>query len=88
MFFYLKRSFTTLTPNAFLPFAKAFICPHLEHETQAPFRILSRDSQALESVQKLATKFVKGLRHVPLEATLKRLRLFSLISRRIRGDLI
>ncbi len=38
------------------------------------------ESNMLESVQKLAAKFVKGLRHVPYET--------SLIRRRIRGDLI
>ncbi len=46
------------------------------------------ESQVLESVQKLAVKLVKGLRHVSYEAALQRLQLFSLIRRRIRGDLI
>ncbi len=67
---------------------KAFICPHLEYAIQVSSLILSRDYQALESVQKLAVKFVKGLRHVPYETALQRLRLFSLDRRRIRGDLI
>ncbi len=53
-----------------------------------PNPFLCRDAEALEKVQKLALKFVKGLRHVPYEAALKQLRLFSLIHRRIRGDLI
>ncbi len=53
-----------------------------------PPPILSRDCQALESVQKLAVKFVKGLRHVPYETALQWLQLFSLIRRRIRDDLI
>ncbi len=39
-------------------------------------------------MQKLALKFVKGLRHVPYEATLKQLRLFSLTYRRIHGGII
>ncbi len=38
-------------------------------------------------MQKLALKYVKGLRHVPYEAALKQLRLSSLTNRRIRGDL-
>ncbi len=40
---------------------------------------------------KLAVKFVKGLRHVPYETNLQRfqrLHIFSLVRRRIRGDLI
>ncbi len=38
--------------------------------------------------KKLAVKFVKGLRHVPYETAIQRLQLFSLVRRRIRGDLI
>ncbi len=40
----------------------------------------------LERVQKLAVKFLKGLRHIPYEAALQWLRLFSLVHRRNRGD--
>ncbi len=49
--------------------------------------ILPRDAETLEKVQKLALKHVKGLRHVPYEAALKQLHLFSLTHRQIRGDL-
>ncbi len=72
----------------FLPLYKAFIHPHLEYAKQESSPILSRDRQALESVQKLAGNFVKGLRYVLYETALQRLRLFSLVCRRIRGDLI
>ncbi len=65
MLFYQKRSFTTLTASIFLPLYKAFIRPHLEYAIQASSPIPSRGCQALESVQKLAVKFVKGLRYVP-----------------------
>ncbi len=44
--------------------------------------------EALEKVQKLALKFMKGLRHVPYEAALKQLQLISLLHRRIIGDFI
>ncbi len=88
MFFYLKRSFAALTPNFFLPLYKAFIRPHLEYAIQASAPILSRDCPALESVKKLVVKFVKEVRHVPYETALQRLQLFSIIRRRIRGDLI
>ncbi len=85
---YLKRSFAALTPSIFLPLYKAFIGPHLEYAIQASSPILSRDCQALESVQNLAVKFLKGLHHVPYETALQRLQLFSLARRRIRCDLI
>ncbi len=56
MLFYLKRSFAALTPSIFLPLYKAFIRTHLEYAIQASSPILSRDCQALESVQKLVVK--------------------------------
>ncbi len=88
MLFYLKRSFATQTPRVFLLLYKAIIRPHLEYAIHASSPFLSLDCQALGSVQKLAVKFVKGLRHVPYETALQRLHLFSLVRRRIRGDLI
>ncbi len=56
-FFTLKRSFATLTPSIFLPLYKAFIRHHLEYAVQCS-PILSRERQALESVQNFALKFV------------------------------
>ncbi len=88
MLFYLKRSFAALTLSIFLPLYKTIIRPHMEYAIQAAHPILCHDAEALEKVQKLALKFVKGLRHVPYEAALKQLRLFSLTHRRIRWDLI
>ncbi len=63
--FYLKRSFAALTPNIFLPVYKTFIRTHLEYSIQATHPIIYRDAEALEKVQQLALKFVKGLLHVP-----------------------
>ncbi len=78
----------TLAPSIFLSLYKAFIHPHLEYAMQASSPILFRDCQVLESVQKLAAKFVKGLRHVSCEIVLQWLWLFSLVRRRIRCHLI
>ncbi len=81
MLFYLKRSFSAINLSIFLPLYKTFIRPHLEYAIQATLPILGRDSEALEKVQKLNLKFVKGLRHAPYEATHKQLRIFSLTHR-------
>ncbi len=67
----MKRSFAALTPSIFLPLYKTFIQPHLEYAIQATHPILCRNAKALEKVQKLTLKFVKGLRHVLYEAALK-----------------
>ncbi len=50
--------------------------------------IISRDAEAVEKVRKHTLKFVKKLRHVPYEAALQQLRLFSRTHRRFRGDLM
>jgi Reverse transcriptase (RNA-dependent DNA polymerase). len=67
---------------------RSLIRPLLEINIQALSPYLKRDINALENVQRRASKRVKGLWNTPYAERLKLLNLFPLDYRRFRGDLI
>ena len=47
-----------------------------------------KDIEVLEKVQHRATRMVPGLKRLPYEDRLRRLDIYSLTARRLRGDLL
>ena len=84
----IHRNLGKLDPECFKTLFCSYVRPHLEYNIQACPPTLVRDIKALEAVQRRATKRVIGLSQLSYEDRLKRLNLFTLSYRRLRGDLI
>ena len=84
----IKRTFSYLDKDIFLRLYKAMVRPHLEYANVVWSPFLKRQSSAIEKVQRRATKILHFLKEMNYEERLKVLKLPSLKSRRLRGDLI
>ena len=85
----IKRTFSFLDIPSFMRLYKAMIRPHLEYGNIIwSSSNLIRQSKAIENVQRRATKLLPAIKDLTYEARLRALKLPSLKSRRLRGDLI
>ena len=84
----IKRHFKIIDKEEFGIIYKTYVRPHLEYCIQAWSPKLQKDKMLLEKVQRRATRMVKGLKKLPYETRLKKLGIYSLERRRLRGDLI
>ena len=62
--------------------------PHLEYAVQAWSPHLRKDIDAIESIQRRATKLPNELKNLPYEERCRKLGITSLEERRQRGDMI
>ena len=84
----IKKTFSYLNKDMFIALYKAFIRPHLEYCPEIWNPHLVKDISALEKVQRRATKLIPEYKDLQYEERLQRLKLFPLVKRRLRGDMI
>jgi len=85
---YIKRQFRYRNKEIVLSLYNSLVRPHLEYAVQFWSPSLRMDVQRLERVQRRATKLIPSIRHMDYQSRLRALNLFSLESRRLRGQLI
>ena len=82
------NTFENYTPRIAKVIYPTFIRPHLEFAVDAWNPHLKQDINSIESVQRRATRAVRGLKRLPYETRLAKMGITRLDLRRKRGDLI
>ena len=84
----IRKAFVDFDSSSFRMLYTTYVRPHLEYCMQAVGPYMVQDFKVLEKIQRRATKLVRGLKNVPYEDRLKRLKIYDMKRRLLRGDLI
>lgn len=84
----LNKAFTNSSPETFCKLYKTFVRPVLEYANNVWYPVLIRDQKLLEAVQRRATRLKYGYHRPEYETRLSILKLPTLETRRVRGDMI
>ena len=84
----IRRSFKYLNFKTFCLLFKSLVRPHLEYACSVwnPYKL--KDIEAIENVQRRATKMLPDMKDLTYEERLRKLKLPSLRYRRLRGDMV
>jgi hypothetical protein len=84
----IRRTFTHLDTDIFKLLYTSHVRTHLEYANQIWYPILKKDIEAVENIQRRATKTIPGIKHLSYRERLKKLHLPTLAFRRLRGSMI
>ena len=84
----INRHFQNKSKDIILPLYKSLVRPHLEYCVQAWCPHLRKEVKLIENVQHRATRMITELHGKTYEQRLLALKLTTLETRRLRGDLI
>ena len=77
-----------MDPRTFILLYKALVRPHVEYANSVWSPYKKGDIEAIEKIQKRATKLVISIRKLPYKERLQPLNLYTLKYRKLRGDMI
>jgi len=86
----INRNFKHMTIPTFVALYKSMVRSHLDYccPVWSPYRKGDIPVEALEKVQKRATKMIPALKNLPDKDRLKACNMSTLHYRRVRGDII